>query len=376
MNIRTPLKKNLKLFFKEQYYIMIAFVLLPLIITLMFGMMMEDSFKGEGSLKPVTIGLSYDEQSTLGKILANDLKKQSIKELITVDAGNPECEVVIKEDFKEIQITNRRTTTARTELVREFFETFLKHVSEQDVMEEKITKEQLGQKQEAYLLEMRKLLGALQSAEGVEERIVEGYKTLTSYEYYALSLFSFTSMLLILIFINLFIDERNQGIVTRSNAAPYEKSDYVMGFTLSMGTIAFLINSSYVVVIRCIGIGFKENILGILFILILQSLMQGAVAMLIVSFVKTKMLASMVTSVMLLIPAIIGGVFTNVEQSGSQLTQLMGRIAPNTLILNSYKSLALSGKLEDAVGYLLPMLIVSLMCLLGALLKVQVKGEI
>lgn len=377
MNIVPQLRKNIRTLFKEEKFLVIAFVILPIVITFICGAMTKDSFEGKSSIEPVNVKLIYDEESELGAILSSDLKRDQIKSFMKVDEKNPECEVTISDDFKDVQINNISSTDARINIIKKFFENFTSNVKQYNLIYEKINDLQVNEQEKGKILEeFSEKFEEIQIASSIEENLIEGYKTLNSYEYYSISTFSFTSMILIFMFINKYFDERGQGVIKRTFAAPTRKEEYIVGYALSASLTALLINSLYVVINIFLNTGFKQNFLGIIIALIGQSLMQGTFAGVIVTFIKNKSIVNSIMSMIVILPVIAGGAFFKIDSLEDGASKILGNFSPNSLILNSYKTLAISSNINDSIIYIILMFILSLVFFSISIIKVKKAWEV
>ena len=124
-----------------------------------------------------------------------------------------------------------------------------------------------------------------------------------------------------------------------------------------------------------IGLGFRENFGGVIVILIVQSILQGAVSTLVIAFFKNKNLVNAIIGFFVVLSAVAGGAFYNIDYIDSPLLKILGNISPNTLILNAYKNLAISSSINETLIYIIPMIIISLVFIILSMIKVKVRWE-
>lgn len=376
MNIIPQIRKNIVELFKQEKGVLISFIILPLIMALIYGIMQEDSFNGKNSMDPIKVNLIYDNTTHTGEILGSVLKEEGVKSFIDIEGDDYKCEVKISDDFKNIEINNIKATSEEINILSSFFKSFNSDVEQVKAIYSNVNKAEFSQEEKAMIMSnILQKLSENQNESSVEERIISGYKTLDAKEYYGISTFSFTSILLIIALANKFFDEKQQGVVRRTFAAPISKQEYVIGFLLSSTIIAFIINLIYVLINIAIGLGFRENIGGVIIILIVQSLLQGAVSTLVIAFFKNKNLVNAVIGFFVVLSAVAGGAFYNIDYIDSSLLKILGNISPNTLILNAYKNLAISSSINETLIYIVPMILISLVFIILSMIKVKVRWE-
>jgi ABC-2 type transport system permease protein len=376
MNIIPQIRKNIVELFKHEKGVLISFIILPLIMALIYGMMQEESFNGKTSMDPIKVKLIYDNTTHTGEIFDRVLKEEGVKSFIDIEGDDYKCEVKISDDFKDIEINNSKATSEEINILSSFFKSFTSDVEQVKAIYRSVDKAEFSQEEKEMIMgNVLEKLSENQKESSVEEKIISGYKTLGAKEYYGISTFSFTSILLVIALANKFFDEKQQGVVRRTFAAPISNQEYIMGFLLSSTIIAFIINLIYVLINILMGLGFKENLGGVVVILIVQSILQGAVSTLVIAFFKNKNLVNAIIGFFVVLSAVAGGAFYNIEYLDSPLLKILGNISPNTLILNAYKNLAISSNINETLIYIIPMIILSLVFIILSLIKVKVRWE-
>ena len=376
MNIIPQIRKNIVELFKHEKGVLMSFIILPLIMALIYGMMQGDSFNGKTSMDPIKVNLIYDNTTPTGGILDSVLKEEGVKSFIDIEGTDYECEVKISDDFKNIEINNIKATSEKINILSSFFKSFNSDVEQVKAVYSNVDKAEFSQEEKGRIMgNVLQKLSENQKQSSVEEKIISGYKTLDAKEYYGISTFSFTSILLVIALANKFFDEKQQGVVRRTFAAPISKHEYIIGFLLSSTIIAFIINLIYVLINIAIGLGFRENLGGVIVILIVQSLLQGAVSTLVIAFFKNKNLVNAIIGFFVVLSAVAGGAFYNIDYIDSPFLKILSNISPNTLILNAYKNLAISSSINETLIYIIPMIIISLVFIILSMIKVKVRWE-
>lgn len=376
MNIIPQIRKNIVELFKQEKGVLISFIILPLIMALIYGAMQGDSFNGKASIDPIKVNLIYDNTTPTGAILDSILKEERVKSFIDVEGNDYECEVKISDDFKNIEINNIKATSEKINILSSFLKSFNNDVEQVKAIYSNVDKTEFSQEEKGMIMgNVVQKLTENQKQSSVEEKTISGYKTLDAKEYFGISTFSFTSILLVIALANKFFDEKQQGVVRRTFAAPIGKQEYMMGFLLSSTIVAFIINLIYVLINIAIGLGFRENFGGVIFIIIVQSILQGAISTLVIAFLKNKMMVNTIIGFFVVLSAVAGGAFYNIDYIDSPLLKILGNVSPNTLILNSYKNLAISSSINETLIYIIPMIIISLVFIILSMIKVKVRWE-
>lgn len=210
----------------------------------------------------------------------------------------------------------------------------------------------------------------------IKENIVEGYKTLSSTEYYTISMFSFTLLLLVVTLAGYFYKEVKEGIVKRTLSTPNDKISYFFGYLLNSFMITLLISFVYVIINRIRGAAFTGNFLYIGVIILIQSLLCTSIAGIVIAFIKNEMTASIVMNIVLVVPSMFGGAFFYNDIIESKIIRTIVNSVPNALILNSYKELAITGRIQNIVGDLIVMALLSIAFLTISIIKVHQKWEV
>lgn len=372
----SQVRKTFKSLFREDKITFISFIILPLVMAAIYGTMQAKSFDGKNNdMTAIKTQFVYNEQSDKGKILTSVLKESQVKNFIDTTSKDADCEVTISENFDDIKVKSIHCSDAKMSIVTSFVRSFSHNLNQYQVISNIASLQISGQEKEKLIKNMVEELQSIQKGPAVEEKIISGYKTLGSYEYYGIATFSFTSIILILILVNKFFADKNQGIVKRSFATPISKSKYLLGYAISSTLTAFLINLTYVIICRAAGISFKGNLLGMFLVAFVQSLLQGAMATTVIAFIKNKNIVNSVLGIFIVLPAIIGGVFYNGEIIEGNFFKTLNALSPNTLVLNAYKTISITNSISNAMGYIVCMIVIALVLITVSTIKVKVKWE-
>lgn len=377
MQIFPHIKKNLISFLREGKITILCFLIFPMIMAYIYGTMQEDMFQGKSYLEPIKVIFNYDKSLKEGEVLTTILKDKETKSFIAVvEDEEPQCKVTISNDFKTIDIEKLKGSDTQVDMVKGFMEIFNENINQYNIVVDNVNKLSLTSVEKEELI--NKLLFKLQENNReplIKEQLVEGYKSLGAREYYTISMFSLTSIMLVVLLIQEFYKEKKQGVVRRSFSTPNSEISYLLGYLSSCFILALVINFIYVAINVILGIAFLGNFIGDITIIILQSLLQTAVVGIIISFIKSEKIANSIMNIIVFIPVVIGGVFFYSDLIEIKILKFFSNISPNSLILNSYKNLSVAEEIYGAKNQIIIMMMLSLILLIVSFIRVKFSWE-
>ncbi|MBK1810928.1 ABC transporter permease [Clostridium sp. YIM B02505] len=377
MNLLTEIRKNLISFIRQNKIIFILFIICPMIGAYVYGVMQEDVFSGKSSFEPITVEFQYDKTSLEGKVLEGMLSTKEVKNFINSEAKDDiKCKVVIDKTFNDIEIEKISGSDSSLDMVQSFMRTFSDNINQYKVLYKNIEGVSSNDQEKKALT--NNIIGKLQEIQkvaSVKDKIIQGYKSLGSREYYTISIFSFSSTMIMLTLIKLFYKEKRIGILRRAFSTPNKKTNYLAGYLSSSFIIVFIINVAYILINRILGIAFTTSILWILITVILQSLLQASVIGFIIAFVKSEKVSNAIISAATALQLMIGGVFYSIDMTGSSVLKVISNFSPNTLIINSYKNLAIVSGDYGALNQIIIMLLVAALFLVISFIKINIVWE-
>lgn len=377
MNLVTEIRKNLISFIRQNRVIFVLFIICPMIAAYVYGIMQQDTFSGKSSFEPVKVEFKYDKTSQEGKALEAMLNTKEVKSFINSDAEDDiKCRVIIDKSFNDITIEKVSGSDSALDMVQGFMKTFTENINQYKIIYKNIDSISLNDEEKKSLTS--KVVGKLQEVQkvpSVKEKIIEGYKSLGAREYYTISMFSFSSVMIMLTLVKLFYKDKRAGILRRSFSTPNKKINYLAGYLSSSFIIVFFINIAYVMINKILGIAFTTSIVWILVSVVFQSLLQASVIGLIIAFVKSEKVSNSIITVITALPLMIGGVFFSVDMTDASVLKIMSDFSPNSLILNSYKNLATIEGSYGALNQIMLMLLVAVVFLVVSFVKVNISWE-
>lgn len=378
MKLMPYLKKGMRIFIKDIRMMAISFLILPMALAFIYGNMQRDMFEGKDhSIDAVKVKFEYNKESEKGRILNEILSQQEVKKFIIQDKDASEYIVIIQEGFKNAEIKGKDEGTIQFEMIKNFVKTLINNFNKFELMQSSINNLNINEAQRAEL--MNEIITSLNEGSreaSISEKIVEGYKTLGPIEYYTISMFSFTSLLMIATLAGNFYKEIREGIVKRSLSTPNNRRNYFIGNMLSVFIVSLIISTIYIAINRVRGAAFLGNPLHIGAVVLSQCILCAAVTGFVTAFIKKEMTASILLNVIFIVPSIFGGVFFYDELIDNKIMKGIMNFSPNALVLNSYKNLSITGSFSAIAGEVLAMLIISIVLLTAALIKIEHKWEV
>ncbi|MDT8719593.1 ABC transporter permease [Clostridium sp. 19966] len=375
MKVLPHIKKNLMCFLWQGKIIILCCLIFPMIMAYMYGTMQKSEFDGKSNFKAVKVEFKYDKASDKGKVLDTILKQDKVKSFITEVSSDAQCSVTINSDFTEFNIKKLIGTDNNVELVRNFMQTFSENIDQYEIVSSNVNKLNISQNEKQKLI--AQLLNKLQSGDSstIKEQIIEGYKTMGAREYYTLSMFSMTSIMLILAIVKSFYKDRENGILKRAFSTPNNKESYFAGFVIYVFIICLFINLAYIFINRTAGIAFEGNTFSVLLIALIQSLIQAAVSGVIVALIKEESMVNTIMTCILVVTGIFGGVFYNSDFTGASIIKNISNLMPNSLILNSYKNLYITQGISGAGNEMIIGILLAIALLFISIIKVRKNWE-
>lgn len=378
MRLMPYIKKGLIIFIKDIHVMVITFLILPMALALIYGNMQRDLFEGKNtSIETLKVDFQYDKSSEKGRILNEILSDDGVKEIIQDDDNEKEYSVIISDDFKDVEIRGKDQESMQFILLKNFVSAIISNFNQFDVVQSTISNLNLSQFQKNEIMNsVMDVFNKYGSQTQVREKIIEGYRTLDSFNYYTISMFSFTSMFMVVMLASYYYKEIREGIVRRSLSTPCSKRNYYLGFMVSTFLISLILSVVYIVINRIRGTGFLENPFHIGIIILLQSILCASTVGVVITFIKKEMTATVIMNLVLVIPSIFGGAFFNIGIIDNKIIQRIINLAPNTLILNSFKDLAVTGSIGAIRGELTAMLLLSTVFILLTMFKTRSTWEV
>lgn len=378
MKLIPYIKKGLKLFIKDIRMMVISFLILPMAMAFIYGNMNKDMFEGKNhEMDIIKVDFQYNPGSEKGKILNEILSQKEIKEFIEQKKSAAEYTVIIDEHFNNIEIKGKDEGSLQFVILKNFVTEIINNFNKFEVMQNSIKSLNISATEKSRL--MNSVVTSLNESNrelSIKEELVQGYRTLGAIEYFTISVFSFTSLIMIITLASYFYKEIKEGIVKRSLSTPNNRRNYFLGNIMSVFIISLIISVAYITINRVRGVAFLGNPIHIAAVILVQSMFCASLVGFVMAFIKKEMTANMILNIIFIVPSMFGGVFFYDEIIDNKIMQRIMDLAPNALVLNAYKNLSITESFSAIQGEVLGMLILSILFLVSAMVKIERKWEV
>ncbi len=378
MKLMPHLKKGLNIFIKESRVLILSFIILPMVFSFIYGNMQKNLIEGRNpSIDVIKTNFQYNEETQKGKILKEILAQEKVKDFVLDTKDEAKYTVILNDDFKEVEIRGNDDSSVQFIMLKNFVQSIVHNFNEYEIVQHRVNELKIGEVEKASLTnQILMAMGENNNTLKVNEKIIEGYKALSAYEYYSISIFSFTSMIMVIILSGNFYREIKGGIVKRTLSTPNRKNDYFLGFIINSFIISMIISSLYVIINRILGNAFLGNPLYLILIVIMQSFLCAAIVGLIIAFIKSENTTNIIMNLVLVFSGFFGGVFFPSESMDLAILKKVANFTPNSLILNAYKNLSLHEGLQSIANEIIAMAVISLVFLTISMIKINHKWEV
>lgn len=388
MRLKAFIKVMLKSIIREARVMVFMFIVFPVACSLLYGYFQKEMFKPENMMSKFYINIKDEDNSPTTKAFKELLKGEGLKDFIeiTEDKESLQVEVEFPKGYeekllalKEGEITLNQLTpkgefvaTTLTSIIDKYNKT----IQEGLIIGKRIGESSLSEKEKHSLEnEIRSKFTEYYSTKSIKTEIYTKGNNLTSFEYYSISIFSFTALMLIQSLAGSYYAEKENGVLKRCLAAPMSKTQY-FNYTLISNTIfAFIINMVYTMVFRIGGISYKGSLWLLVLIVVVISILQGVFAGFITAFFKDKRIGGLIITAMIMLSVAVGGAFFPVDKVGNGIVKFLGNIAPSSQIIKVFKSYILENSMNAVINTLLLIGLVSLVLYIISFIKIRVKWE-
>lgn len=388
MRLKAFIKVMLKSIIREARVMVFMFIVFPVACSLLYGYFQKEMFKPENMMSKFYINIKDEDNSSTTKAFKELLKGEGLKDFIeiTEDKEVLQVEVVFPKGYEEKLLALKEGEITLTQLTPkgEFVATTLtsiidkynKAIQEGVIIEKKIGESSLSEEERLSLEnEIKSKFIEYYSSKSIKTEIYTKGNNLTSFQYYSISIFSFTALILIQSLTGSYYAEKESGVLKRCLAAPMSKTQYFNYTLISNIVFAFIINLVYTLVFRIGGISYRGSLWLLVLIVAVISILQGAFAGFITAFFKDKRIGGLIITAMIMISVAVGGAFFPVDKVGNGIVKFLGGMAPNSQIIKVFKGYILENSINVVINPLVIMSLLSLMLYVLSFIKVRVKWE-
>lgn len=388
MKLKAFIKVMLKGLVREWKVTVFTFIIFPVVTSLLYGYFQEDLFTPENIMSKFYINIIDKDKSQTSIGLKELFNSESLKDFIVVteDKEKLQAEVVIPKgyesaltDLKEEEIVVKQLTEKGEPAivaVSSIIDKYNKAMQERILINDKIVKSSLSTEgKEELRMDIVEKFKSFQTEKSIKTNIYTEGKSLTSFQYYSISIFSFISLVLIGSLTTSYYTERENGLVKRYLAAPMSKIQFFNYTLISNFIFAFIVNSLYVMIYKVSNVSFQGAYGILILILIILSILEATLAGFLVAFFKDKRIGGVFMQAFILLSVSVGGAFFPVDKVGGKIIAVLSNIAPNTHIIKVFKAYMLENTMSSIFNPLMIMVIIAIMSYLISIIKVKVKWE-
>lgn len=388
MRLKAFIKVMLKSIIREARVMVFMFIVFPVACSFLYGYFQKEMFKPENMMSKFYINIKDEDNSPTTKAFKELLRGEGLKDFIeiTEDKELLQVEVEFSKGYEEKLLALKEGEITLNQLTPkgEFVATTLtsiidkynKAIQEGLIIEKKIGESSLSEEEKLSLEnEIKSKFIEYYSAKSIKTEIYTKGNNLTSFQYYSISIFSFTVLMLVQSLTSSYYVEKENGVLKRCLAAPMSKTQYFNYTLVSNIIFAFIINIVYTMIFRIGGISYGGSFGLLVLIVFTISILQGVFAGFLTTFFKDKRVGGLVVSAMIILSAAVGGSFFPVDKVGNDIVKFIGSIAPNAQIIKVFKGYILENSISAVINPLLGMGLVSLILYILSFAKAKLKWE-
>jgi ABC-2 type transport system permease protein len=370
---------------KRDFPIMIfSFAVFPIVLSTLYGYFQSELFVPSNRMEKISITIKDKDRTKAATELAKFLKSPGISQYIEVKNAKAELDLVIPNGYEASFRNNKSVNLAveyqdekvdsKAAMVSALLDRYNERLQEQVNIQNRINTLSIANK-EALLKDISVKMYNIENTSSIKNVILPKENSLTSYEYYSASVFSFMFIVVIMSLVAGYYNEKETGVFKRIISASLSKYQYFNYSLVCYFVFALLINIVYVTAFRIMGLSFGGSV-GLLGLIVIgKSLMEAAVSGMVIAFFKSKMVATMFLNVFIMLAVTIGGAFAPVEKMGGAILVTISKFLPNTLVINTFKNYLLHDSLSSIALQLFAFVGISVLMYAISIAKISIKWE-
>lgn len=385
MKIIAYTKLILKSTWKNMSVLLFSFVVFPVVLSLIVGYAQRNMMNPNLEINKLKVYLSDKDNTKSSQALLQFLNDEQVKKLLDIKANLKDANysVIIPLGYEKAILNNQQAkininvsssgNDNSVSIISQILEDYDKSLSHQLIILSKVDQKSLSEEDKKQLIsKLQAQINENNSKGLIDNILVKGKKSLSSYEYYSTS---FLAFLFVMVASNLvaagFMDKEN-GMEKRIMSAPLTKYEY-FNYNMVMNFIfSFILYVIYILVFRLMKLSFNCSIPLLLFTALIQTLLTVGLASILWSFTSKKFSMTFM-SVLTIIQMLLGGMFIPPEKINIAAIKVISNFSPGALITRSYNNLLIYNNLDSIALYLGAMVILSLVMYIIGLLGVKVR---
>lgn len=388
MKIRAFIKILFQQMYREWFTILLVFAIFPIAFSGMLAFFQRDDFTPNPHIGKIEINVIDEDNSQYSQGLESFLKSNELGHIIDVkEDKETKYQLIIPKGYgqglllgEEISIVlnlGDKASITSTKIITDIVNRYNEEVSQQILLLQRIDKKTASQQDQIELQNrIIESINKIYNTDAIEGYIVEDKTTLTSFEYYSISLLGYMLIMLILTSTAGFYLEMENGMFERILSTSISKRQYLNYGLVNVFIQSIILNLLYVFVYRATGLSFTGSMKTLILLVLAQSLLATSVGGFFVAYFKKK-IAMIVINGLLIIQMVIGaGALPLGKVTGSSLLQAIGNYSPDILISRAYRNYVIYDSFQSVYMFLVAMIVLSIIFYTLSIMKVNLKwGE-
>ncbi|SCI71031.1 ABC-2 family transporter protein [uncultured Clostridium sp.] len=348
---------NIKMLFKSlksNFLITFStFLLLPLVLSLFLGNILNANFESSISVDPIPIKITDNDKSNASMALKDFIVNDN-KNLFYINDDDADLNLIIPKNYEK-SLNNKKSININIKKLenRGSVDNLLK-----DIVDD--------YHENLYLsnLDLDNKSANIFSKPSISTTFIKSAKNQSSNEYYAISMLVF--LLLIFMSNNVsanYITQSN-GINKRMYSFPIKRTTQLIYDFLISVIYALVFVIIYILINRFLNIAFDENLIYLFIISLVACTFVACVSIFIASFFS-KTLGSIIISIIMIIQIILGGIFFPISNGLSSFI----KFSPLNLVSELFMKFSINNTLDSVSFTIFIMLILSLVLFLATFIK-------
>lgn len=383
MRLKATIVVVFKSFIIEWKQLILIYAIIPLILAAAMGYFQKDLFKPQTTIDKIDINIVDNDNSKASESFKEIFQSEELKKLFNVsDKGS--YIITIPKGYEE-NVTNLKDTSIRIEeknddsheneiIIKTIINEYGKGLTESGIIFNKITGLNAEDKERLFN-QVTSSINQLYSTKVLENDMLKGKRTLTSYENQAASIITYLFFMIIMSCTASFYKDKENGSFKRLISTPITRETFFYLDLVIFFISSFAAGVIYIAAFAAAGFGFREsNPFILILILIGQSLLITSISGLLIAFLN-KTVTNIVIMFFMYIQILFGGVFIPIKGISSQVFANICKFAPANVISSSYKNCILFNSISKVSNYLIIMLLISAVLSIISIIKVKTRWE-
>ncbi|TCK86747.1 ABC-2 type transport system permease protein [Natranaerovirga hydrolytica] len=383
MRVWAYIKLTLRDIFKNFPLLVFTISIFPLGLVFILGFFMDNT-SNILDIPSIKVMITDEDESLLSNELTQLLSNEAYNPFIQIDEEAYNYEIIIPEGY-EVAITQykpldiqvklgEKSSSSKADLLISVIDVYNKEIHKGMVINNNLEKRHLSQETKKQVVNtIQNQLQQINEEELFSQKIVESKKIFTSFENYSIASYSFSFLLLVMIFLVSAFTEKDLGLYKRINATPMTRTQYYNYTLMSSGIGIFIFNMIYVLVLRVLGLSFQGRLIDLLIIQIIMTLVASALVGFLWAFMNKSSSMIVLNTIMMIQMLINVGFRYGTYTAESSIMNKIISFSPDTLITKTLDGYVLNGTIENVKHYLLSLLIIGLICYLMGLIKANIR---